>query len=299
MCGLWLLTLLSSALIVTAQLPSFWGCPEKNIPMPDFDLSRFLGVWYEILRVPTLMEVGASCVKNNYTQTADGKIHVENELKPLGQPKRVIPGELKIAGKASEGKITIRYKVPILPAWETTYHVLNTDYDSYAVLWNCASYGIMNIQSAWLLARQRKPPGTVLQKAYGVLDAYSLPRNYFVETSHNDCEIAAVAPDVIPSNPVPDDATRKPSISDNKDPVKEQPIVPSDDKSKKTTDAKKSTQDISEGAESLYKDEVPKPSSDTTQENKASSKSIAAPEKINIPSSMMAEIPSEINEEKL
>jgi lipocalin len=44
---------------------------------------QFLGVWYEILRVPTLMEVGASCVKNNYTQTADGKIHVENELKPL------------------------------------------------------------------------------------------------------------------------------------------------------------------------------------------------------------------------
>jgi lipocalin len=44
---------------------------------------QFLGVWYEVLRVPTLMEVGASCVKNNYTQTADGKIHVENELKPL------------------------------------------------------------------------------------------------------------------------------------------------------------------------------------------------------------------------
>jgi lipocalin len=44
---------------------------------------QFLGVWYEILRVPTLMEAGASCVKNNYTQTSDGKIHVENELKPL------------------------------------------------------------------------------------------------------------------------------------------------------------------------------------------------------------------------
>lgn len=154
-------------------------------------------------------------------------------------------------------------------------------------------------ESAWLLGRQRKPSGTVLQKAYGVLDAYGLPRNYFVETSHNDCEIAAVAPDVIPSNPVPDDATRKPSVLDNRDPVKEKPVVPSDDKSQKTTDAKKSTQDVSEGAESLPKDEVPKPSSEKTQENKASSKSIAAPEKINIPSSMRAEIPSEIKEEKL
>jgi hypothetical protein len=122
-------------------------------------------------------------------------------------------------------------------------------------------------ESAWLLARQRKPPGTVLQKAYGVLDAYGLPRNYFVETSHNDCEIAPVAPDVIPSNPIPDDATRIPSVSDIKDPAKEQPVVPSNDKVEKTPDAKKSTQDKAtlESSESPSKDEVPRPPSETAQ----------------------------------
>jgi hypothetical protein len=31
---------LGSVLIATAQVPSFWGCPEKNIPMPDFDLTK-------------------------------------------------------------------------------------------------------------------------------------------------------------------------------------------------------------------------------------------------------------------
>jgi hypothetical protein len=153
-------------------------------------------------------------------------------------------------------------------------------------------------ESAWLLARQRKPPGTLMQKAYGVLDAYGLPRNYFVETAHDDCEIAAVAPDVIPSNPIPDTATRTSSVSDIKDPAKEPPVVPSDDKSKKTTDTKKSTQDKAtlESAESLSKDDVPKPPSETTQENNASSESIAAPEKFNIPSNTMAEIHSEIKE---
>lgn len=156
-------------------------------------------------------------------------------------------------------------------------------------------------ESAWLLGRQRKPPGTLLQKAYGVLDAYGLPRNYFVETAHDDCEIAAVAPDVIPSNTIPEDATRNSPISDIKDPAKEQPVVPSDDKSKETKDVTKSTQDKATlgGSESLPKDKVPRPSSETTQENKASSESVAAPEKINIPSSLKAEIPSEIKEEKL
>ena len=38
---LWVLTLvLGCTLTVHAQVPSFWGCPEKNIPMPDFDVSK-------------------------------------------------------------------------------------------------------------------------------------------------------------------------------------------------------------------------------------------------------------------
>jgi hypothetical protein len=35
-----LIFLLGSALTVNAQVPSFWGCPEKNIPMPDFNLTK-------------------------------------------------------------------------------------------------------------------------------------------------------------------------------------------------------------------------------------------------------------------
>jgi hypothetical protein len=156
-------------------------------------------------------------------------------------------------------------------------------------------------ESAWLLGRQRKPPGTLLQKAYGVLDSYGLPRNYFVETAHDDCEIAAVAPDVIPSNPIPEDATRKSSISDIKDPIKETPVVPSDNISKETKDSVKSSQDkaTSESSESLPKDEVPKTSSETSNESNAPSQSVAAPQKTDIPSSIMADNPSEIKEEKL
>jgi hypothetical protein len=162
---------------------------------------------------------------------------------------------------------------------------------------HCIKYMCIT-ESAWLLARERKPPGTLLQKAYGILDAYGLPRNYFVETAHDDCEIATVAPDVIPSNPIPEDATRTSSITD---PAKEQPAVVSVDKLKETKDATKSTEDKAtlEGSESLPNDEVPRPSSETTQENKASSESVAAPEKINIASSLKAEIPSELKEEKL
>lgn len=40
------------------------------------------------------------------------------------------------------------------------------------------------------MTRDKLPPGTVLQKAYGVLDKYKLSRTFFVKTDQNSCEIA-------------------------------------------------------------------------------------------------------------
>jgi len=162
-------------------------------------------------------------------------------------------------------------------------------------------------ESAWLMCRQRKPPGTLLQKAYGILDAYSLPQNYFVETSQDDCEIVSAAPDIIPENPIPDTATRTPSNSD----IKIKPSEPEDD-TLKETDVQKPTQDKapSESAKSPLKvDDVPKAPFETTQEVVATpneteaTQDVAASaektEQINSPSNIKIEIPSDIKEEKV
>jgi len=136
-----------------------------------------------------------------------------------------------------------------------------------------------------------------------VLDAYGLPRNYFVETSHDNCEIAAEAPDVIPSNAVPDTATRTSSVSDVKTPAKEiMPPEPSDDMSKEKLDGKNPAQDkvtIESAVNPSVVDNVPKTPSETTQDNNASSESAATPQEINIPSDTMAEMPSDMKEDKV
>jgi hypothetical protein len=162
-------------------------------------------------------------------------------------------------------------------------------------------------ESAWLMARERKPAGALLQKAYGILDAYGLPRNYFVETSQDNCEIVSGAPDVIPSNPIPDTATRTPSNSD----IKIKPAEPNDDELKET-DVQKRTQDTapSESVKSpLIVEDVPKAPIETTHEVVAAPNETEATqdvvanaeesEQINSPSSTKTEIPSDIKEEKV
>lgn len=78
--------------------------------------------------------------------------------------KRILEGEIKpAASKAEEGKLQVKYTtIPLTP--ETKYSVLETDYDSYAVLWSCQGIGPVHAQNAWVMTRQRIPSGEVLQK---------------------------------------------------------------------------------------------------------------------------------------
>lgn len=52
--------------------------------------------------------------------------------------QRIVTGVLSVTGKNDEATFTIKYQA--LPVnYDTTIHVLDTDYDSYAVLWSCSS----------------------------------------------------------------------------------------------------------------------------------------------------------------
>lgn len=75
----------------------------------------------------------------------------------------MLEGEIKkAASKAEEGKLSVKYTIPLTP--ETKYSVLETDYDTYAVLWSCSGIGPFHTQNAWVMTRERLAPGTVLQK---------------------------------------------------------------------------------------------------------------------------------------
>lgn len=178
---------LSALAWASAQIPNLGFCPEY-IPMANFDMERFLGVWYEAERYFQLSEVVSRCVMTNYTKGTDGRYHVSNQVtNRFTGVKRILDGEIKpAASKAEEGKLQVKYTtIPLTP--ETKYSVLETDYDSYAVLWNCQGIGPVHAQNAWVMTRQRIPSGEVLQKAYGVLDKYKISKTFFVKTDQADC----------------------------------------------------------------------------------------------------------------
>ncbi|KZC05232.1 PREDICTED: apolipoprotein D-like [Dufourea novaeangliae] len=198
--------LLSSLALATAQVPSLGFCPEY-VPMANFDMSKFLGVWFEAERYFQLTEVVSRCVMANYTLSPDGKFRVSNEVtNRFTGIKRVVEGEIKkAASKAEEGKLIVKYTIPLTP--ETKYSVLETDYKNYAVMWSCSGIGPFHTQNAWVMTRERLAPGTVLQQAYAVLDKYKISRTFFVKTDQDDCAYLASLP-TKPAEPEVEDAEK-------------------------------------------------------------------------------------------
>ncbi|KAJ8984293.1 hypothetical protein NQ317_009777 [Molorchus minor] len=175
---------------VTAQIPSLGFCPEYP-PMSDFELDRFLGKWYEVERYFQISEVAARCVVTDYAKAPSGKIYVSNEItNRLTGIKRIIGGYLESAGRADEGKLRVKYSTTPIST-ETTLIVLDTDYETYAVIWSCNGFGPLHAQSIWIMTRERIPPGPVLQTVYGVLDKFKISRTFFVKTDQEGCALAA------------------------------------------------------------------------------------------------------------
>lgn len=62
----------------TAQIPGFGGCP--NLPVVhEFDVNRYLGVWFEVQKYPFIFTLGGKCVTAEYGLTNDGKVSVFNK----------------------------------------------------------------------------------------------------------------------------------------------------------------------------------------------------------------------------
>lgn len=56
------------------------------------------------------------------------------------------------------------------------------------------------------MTRERRPPGPILQRAYGVLDKYQISRTFFLKSDQNNCETVQEAQEAYdPTTEIPHD----------------------------------------------------------------------------------------------
>jgi apolipoprotein D and lipocalin family protein len=110
----------------------------KMEPVKNFDLSRYLGTWYEIARLPASFEKNLIHVTANYSLKNNGKVKVLNEGDDANTQKhKKAVGKAKIAQTPDVGYLRVSFFGPFY----ADYIILALDNDyRYAMVASSMHY---------------------------------------------------------------------------------------------------------------------------------------------------------------
>lgn len=93
-----LIVLISIFNLAQSQVPGFGRCPAVSI-VQNFDVQRYMGLWYEIRKYPFIFQLGGRCTTAEYTLQPDSTVKVVNtqvrngaEDSVIGKATLVTPG---------------------------------------------------------------------------------------------------------------------------------------------------------------------------------------------------------------
>lgn len=168
--------------LAACLFPGFLFAQDKrtfdNTPIPDFNLSKYLGTWYEIARFDHSFERGMENVIARYELKDDGKVRVTN----TGWKK----GRLKSAeGKARQPDILsdpAHLEVSFFLFFYSDYNVLMID-ENYQV----ALVGSSSPDYLWILSRSPVLKDQVVDLVLEEADSrgYDVSRLIWVDQSMN------------------------------------------------------------------------------------------------------------------
>ena len=147
-------------ILLTTMLFALSGClgmPESVKPVDNFELSKYLGTWYEIARLDHSFERGLSDVTAQYSLRDDGGVSVLNRgYDAKNDEWSEAQGKAFFVNSADEGYLKVSFFGPFYGS----YVVFELDKDNY-------SYAFIsgpNHDYLWLLSRTPTVNSEVIEK---------------------------------------------------------------------------------------------------------------------------------------
>jgi apolipoprotein D and lipocalin family protein len=152
------------------------GPPPGVVPVTGFDLSRYLGQWYEIARLDHSFERGMTDVSAHYRLRDDHSVEVINRgFEPAKDRWREAVGSAKFIGEQTRGSLKVSFFGPFYGG----YHIaaLDPEYRWSLVIGPDTGY-------AWILAREKTLPAGIRQQLVKQAAAVGIDTNALIWVEH-------------------------------------------------------------------------------------------------------------------
>ncbi|MDY0191639.1 MAG: lipocalin family protein [Desulfuromonas sp.] len=147
-------------LLVATMLLALTGClgmPQAVQPVKDFNLTKYLGKWYEIARLDHSFERGLTQVSAEYSLRSDGGVRVINRgFSAENQEWKEVEGKAYFVNDANEGYLKVSFFGPFYGS----YVVFELEQKNYAY----AFVSGPNNDYLWLLSRTATVNPEVIEK---------------------------------------------------------------------------------------------------------------------------------------
>ncbi len=119
---------LAFVIVAAASLSGCLGMPASVQPVQEFDLSRYLGTWYEIARLDHSFEEGLDRVTAVYSLRDDGGINVVNRgFLSKDNIYKQADGKAYFVNNSGEGYLKVSFFGPFY----ASYVIFELDQDDY------------------------------------------------------------------------------------------------------------------------------------------------------------------------
>lgn len=149
-------------------------CPPVE-PMNEFEMKKFLGVWYVIQKTGT----ASTCVIYNITKGEDpGEYDIEqrSQRAPLSvgpfKHEYSYSGKLSVTDRDVPARMTARF--PLSVAGSAKFVVFMSDFNTYAGVFSCQKIPLGHRQSATILSRTRDLDKIYVDKIRNRLASFSV-----------------------------------------------------------------------------------------------------------------------------
>ncbi|KAL0478539.1 apolipoprotein D [Acrasis kona] len=176
--------------LVVMHVRGNWFQKCGNLPtLPNFNAEKYLGLWYDIAHFDnafTWFQKNGTCVTARYSLSdKPGHIVVKNSMQRDGKSKVAI-ADAYAPDEKYPSKLKVNFGSKL---FEGNYHVIDTDYESYAMVYSCFSpLGIYKFEAAWILGRKNNMDEDLKQSLIGKWESLGVDTTQFVYTSHKDCQ---------------------------------------------------------------------------------------------------------------